>query len=85
MSVPDRTLEISLDVKQVKLKELRIFSETGLQKALLDGRFSEFLGEHSNWTADEVDNLTIEELEQVAQTIGEKLRANFVPLAKPPG
>lgn len=77
MTIPDKPLEVTIDLKDLTLKEMKLFSAEGFDFY----RFTEFLAKHTNWSGDEIDAVTVGELEEVAKQLGAAIQARAVPLA----
>lgn len=78
MAIPDRPLELNINVNELTLDEMVLFSEKGFN--WFD--FRQFLIDHViNWTHDEIGAVTIGELQKVAEQIREAVEQNAVPLA----
>jgi len=76
MAIPDKPLEVNVDVKNLTLGEMKIFSKDGFDFY----RLNLFLAKHTNWTPEEVDAITIGELEEVAKQLGDAIQRQAVPL-----
>lgn len=76
MTIPDKPLEVNVDIKSLTLGEVKLFSAGGFDFV----RFCDFLARHTNWTAEEIDAITIGELEDVARQLGGAIQAAAVPL-----
>lgn len=76
MTIPDRPLEVNIEVKDLTLGELRLFSPSGFDF----NRLAEFLERHTNWTPDEINAITVAELEGVAKQLGDAVARRAVPL-----
>lgn len=77
MAIPEKPLEVNTEVKHLTLGEMCIFSPKGFDIYELRA----FLIRRTNWSQDEIDAITLEELEDVARQLGEKLNQSAVPLA----
>lgn len=76
MAIPDKPLEMTVELKDLTLKEMKLFSADGFDFY----RFTKFLEDHTTWTADEIDAVTVGELEEVAKQLGAAIQARAVPL-----
>lgn len=76
MAIPDKPLEVNIEVKSLTLGELKLFSKQGFDFYKL----SQFLEQHTNWTPDEIEAITLDELEDVAKQLGEAIQRAAVPL-----
>ena len=76
MAIPEKPLEVTADIQQMTIGELKIFSKKGFD--FFD--FRQFMIDHTNWTEAEIDSITLAEMEAVAMQLGEALKAKAVPL-----
>ena len=76
MAIPDKALEVTADLNKLTVGDLKVFSRKGFD--FYD--FRQFLIDHTNWMEDEIDTITLEELTNVAEQLGEALKAKAVPL-----
>jgi len=76
MAIPKNPLEVNTELRKLTLGELKLFSQQGFDFY----KFTEFLATRTNWTPDEIDRITIDELEDVARQLGEAIQKQAVPL-----
>lgn len=76
--IPSKPLVVSpIDYEELTLGELAILQGEEFSAT----RFCEFLARYTNWTVDEIKNLTVKELRTVAKELGEKLKEQATPKA----
>jgi hypothetical protein len=80
MTVPESKLTLHLDPRHMTLGEVVLFSPDGFDAL----RLSKFLVKHGNWTAAEIDEIEVGELEEVSAQIVDQLKAVSLPLASEP-
>jgi len=76
MTIPDKPLTVTADLSNLTLGELRVFSKKGFD--LFD--FIQFLIDHTTWSEEEICEITVGEMEQIAVQLGEALKAKAIPL-----
>ncbi len=76
MTIPDKPLVVNVEVKKLTVGEICLFDPKGFNMPDL----RKFFIRRTNWTQEEVDEITMEELEQVVTQLGEKLNQAAVPL-----
>lgn len=76
MTIPSKPLEVNVEVKSLTLGELKLFSPQGFDFY----RFTQFLAKHTSWTPEEIDAITVGELEEVAKQLGDAIQRRAVPL-----
>ena len=73
--IPAETLKLTLDTDNLTLDEAVLFDPEGFS---LIG-FKNFLVKYGSWSKKEVGNITLGELKDVAQQVGESLKDLSVP------
>jgi hypothetical protein len=81
MAIPTEPLVLNIDPDSMTLDDVELFYEPTKFKP---SAFKAWMGEHSNWTAEQTGKLTLGELKAVAQQIGEAIQEATVPKAKAP-
>ena len=81
MAIPDQPLIVNVDIKQLTLGEVCLFDPKGFN--IVDLR--KFFVRRTNWTLEDIDEVTMEELEEVVKQLGEKLNQAAVPLESSKG
>lgn len=74
MAIPNSPLSLTVDVQEMTLGELALF-----QGEFSAPRLIAFLADHSNWTRAEIERITIREMKEVSEQIGEALKGAAVP------
>jgi hypothetical protein len=80
MAIPDRPLEVTLDVDELTLDELALFEPTGFSIV----GFRAFMAEHTNWTLAEIGKIKVKEFKDIQTQLAEKFKEASVPLANSP-
>lgn len=75
--IPTEALSITLDTAHMNLNDLELLQG---EEFTVKG-FKSFMDRHSNWTAEQVGLLEVNELESVFKQFLEKLKENAVPKA----
>ena len=76
MAIPDTPLKLSIGTEQLTLGEIALF-----QGDFSAVRLIKFLVSHGNWTREQVEDITLAEMRQVAEQIGDALKGAAVPKA----
>ena len=76
MAIPDKPLEVTIDPDELTLDEVALFEPSGFTVT----GFMQFLAEHTNWTREEIGKIKVREMKEVADQLGEKIKAESVPL-----
>lgn len=85
MTIPDKPLALHYDPSNPTLGEIRLFNlKSGMTPADRVEALTMFLLEHSDWTPAEIHAIKSKELLDVGKQIGERLRADAVPLPNRP-
>lgn len=85
MTIPDKPLVLHYDASNPTLGELRLFNlQSGMSPADRIEALTVFLLEHSDWSPAEVYAIRSKEMLEVGQQIGDRLRADAVPLPNRP-
>lgn len=77
MAIPDKTLEVKVDLEELTLDEVCLFSPGGFEMVA----FRTFLRERTNWSREEIGAIKVGELKEVAEKLGEAVQKTAVPLA----
>lgn len=77
MAIPDKVLEVKVDLEELTLDEVCLFSPGGFEMVA----FRTFLRERTNWSREEIGAIKVGELKQVAEKLGEAVQKLAVPLA----
>lgn len=76
MAIPDKPLELSIDADNITVGELELFEGENFKVSGLRA----FLVNHSNWTDGDIKGLSLKELRQVVEQVGEAMKTAAVPL-----
>jgi len=81
MAIPNKPLELDIVAEALTLKEMVIFDiDEWRGNAGTANKLRLFLIKHSSsWTEEEIDNITVGELESVAASIGKTINEAAVP------
>jgi hypothetical protein len=77
MTIPTKPLEVKVDLEELTLDELCLFSPGGFEVVA----FRTFLRERTNWSREEIGALQYKELRQVGDQLAEAIQKIAVPLA----
>ena len=77
MTIPSKPLEVNLDTSELTLGELMIF-EPG---SFTISGFVQFVGNHTNWTDEDIKAVTVNEMKDVTEQLRAALQSVSVPLA----
>ena len=75
MTLPDKPLEVTLDVNELTVDEMVLFDPGGFTML----GFKHFLSNHTNWTEEEVGKITLKELMDISDELGKKIQEVAVP------
>jgi hypothetical protein len=84
MTIPDKPLELTVDVSKLTLEEAAIFDTEEAQANTMTwlNKLRKFLLKYSSsWTTSEINALQIDEMEAVAEHLSSAIQAASVPLA----
>jgi len=80
MAIPEKPLEVNFDPNQMKVKDWRKLAHMGDNPDY----FVDFLATYTNWSAEEIDELTMEEVGEAAKQFTEAVQKQSVPLVSLP-
>lgn len=80
MALPTTELAIALDLEQMSIGDTRLLTGrlNGTDVELI-AQFGDFLIAHTNWSASEVDRITVNEMAAVMAKVSEAFKALTVP------
>lgn len=77
MTIPDKPLKIDIDLADLTLGELALFSGEGFSAF----EFREFLIDKTNWPRREINAIKVSELQEIAEQVKGEVEKLAVPLA----